>query len=182
MTDYTHKLARRIAHGKQMWGDQFPFRLFERLMLQPAIGEAICVLGDAVISELDDRARELVALRVSDTRTNLYIWRGHCQIALRLGLTLTDVARVTAGPTALAGDDAAVMWTVDHVLANRPIDAATTQALGHRRLLTVTTAARFYDLVASVMRDAEPEAAATPIEGFATPAQARGVVAELAIA
>ena len=182
MTDETHKLARRIAHGKQKWGDQFPFRLFERLQLQPEIGEAICVLGDAVMRELDDRPRELVALRVSDARTNLYIWRGHCQIALHLGLTLSDVARVTAGPRAFAGDDAAVMWTVDHVLANRPVDGATKQALGDQRLLTVTTAARFYDLVASVMRDAEPEAAAKPIEGFETPAQARGVVAELAIA
>ena len=182
MTDSTHKLARRIAQGKQKWGDQFPFRLFERLLLQPEVGEAICVLGDAVTSELDDRARELVALRVSDTRSNLYIWRGHCQIALHLGLMLNDVARVTAGPTAFTGDDAAVMWTVDHVLANRPVDAATKQALGAERVLTVMAAARFYDLVASVMRDVEPEAAATPIEGFATPAQARGAHATLAIA
>jgi alkylhydroperoxidase family enzyme len=174
MTDPAHKLTRRISKGKAKWRDQFPHQLFERLMAEPMIGEAICVLGDTIMSELEDRPRELVALRVSAVRHNLYIWRGHCQIARHLGLTPSEIGRVAVGPTTFTGDDAAVLWTVEHVLANRNVGAATRQALGPARLLTVTTAARFYDLVASVMNDAEPERSATPIDGLQTPAQARG--------
>lgn len=174
MTDPEQKLARRISKGKAKWGDQFPHRLFDRLTADPTIGEAICVLGDSVMSALADRPRELVALRVSAMRQNLYIWRGHCQIACHLGLTPSEISRVAVGSTMFTGEDAAVLWTVEHVLANRGVDATTQQALGVARLLAVTTAARFYDLVASVMRDAEPEQSATAIDGLHTPAQARG--------
>lgn len=174
MINPEQKLTLRITEGKAKWGDQFPRRLFEHLMAEPMIGEAICVLGDTVMSQLEDRPRELVALRVSAVRHNLYIWRGHCQIARHLGLTPSEIGRIASGPTAFAGEDAAVLWTAEHVLTNRRVDGAARRALGAERLLTVTTAARFYDLVASVMYDAEPEASATPIDGLQTPARARG--------
>jgi alkylhydroperoxidase family enzyme len=177
MIDPKQKLEARISQVNQHWKDQRPYELFKRLMVQPVIGEAICALGDTIIDELTDRRRELVALRASALRENAYMWRGHCQIARHVGLTLAEIVRVAVGPTVFEGDDAAVLWTVDHVLTNRPIDPATQRMLGEGGMLSVRIAAKFYDMVASVMYDAEPEPGATPIAGLETAAHARAVYA-----
>jgi hypothetical protein len=177
MIDPKQKLEARISQVNQHWKDQRPYELFKRLMVQPVIGEAICALGDTIIDELTDRRRELVALRASALRENAYMWRGHCQIARHVGLTLAEIVRVAVGPTVFEGDDAAVLWTVDQVLTNRPIDPATQRMLGEGGMLSVRIAAKFYDMVASVMYDAEPEPGATPIAGLETAAHARAVYA-----
>jgi alkylhydroperoxidase family enzyme len=177
MIDPKQKLEARISQVNQHWKDQRPYELFKRLMVQPVIGEAICALGDTIIDELTDRRRELVALRASALRENAYMWRGHCQIARHVGLTLAEIVRVAVGPTVFEGDDAAVLWAVDHVLTNRPIDPATQRMLGEGGMLSVRIAAKFYDMVASVMYDAEPEPGATPIAGLETAAHARAVYA-----
>jgi hypothetical protein len=173
MTDPKQKLEARIAQVDQHWKEQRPSELFNRLMVQPVIGEAICALGDTIIDELTDRRRELVALRASALRENAYMWRGHCQIAQQIGLTVAEIARVAVGPTVFDGDDAAVLWAVDQVLTNRRIDPATQCVLGEGGTLSVRIAAKFYDMVASVMHDAEPEPDATPIAGLETAACAR---------
>jgi carboxymuconolactone decarboxylase family protein len=173
MTDPQQKLEARITQVNEHWKDQRPHELVKRLMLQPLIGEAMCALGDTIIDELTDRRHELVALRVGALRENAYIWRGHCQIAQHCGLTVAEIARVAVGPTVFEGDDAAVLWAVDHVLTNRRIDAATQRMLGEGGMLSVRIAAKFYDMVASVMHEAEPEPGATPIAGLETAAHAR---------
>jgi hypothetical protein len=173
MTDPEQKLEARISQVNQHWKDQRPYELFKRLMVQPVIGEAICALGDTIIAELTDRRRELVALRASALRENAYMWRGHCQIAQHIGLTVVEIARVAVGPTVFEGDDAAVLWAVDHVLTNRRIDPATQRILGEGGMLSVRIAAKFYDMVASVMHDAKPELGSTLITGLETAARAR---------
>jgi hypothetical protein len=177
MTDPKQKLEARIAQVNQYWQGQRPYELFKRLMVQPVIGEAICALGDTIIDELTDRRRELIALRAGVLRENAYIWRGHCQIALHIGFTVSEIARVTIGPTVFEGDDAAVLRAVDHVLTNRRIDAATERMLGEGGMLSVSIAAKFYDMVASIMHDAEPEPGATPIAGLETAIRARAACA-----
>jgi alkylhydroperoxidase family enzyme len=177
MTDPKQKLEARIAKVDQHWKDQRPYELFKRLMAQPVIGEAICVLGDTIVHQLTDRRRELVALRASALLENSYVWRGHCQIARHIGLTVAEIARVAVGPAVFEGDDAAVLWAVDHVLTNRRIDSASQRMLGEGGLLSVRIATKFYDMVASVMHDAEPEPDATPIAGLETAARARAAYA-----
>ena len=177
MTDPKQKLEARIAQVHRHWKDQHPYELFKRLMVQPVVGEAICALGDTIVDELPDRRRELVALRASALRENAYMWRGHCQIAQDIGLTVAEIARVAVGPAVFGGDDAAVLWAVDHVLTNRRIDPATERMLGEGGMLSVRIAAKFYDLVASVMHDAEPEPRAKPIAGLETVARARAAYA-----
>jgi hypothetical protein len=173
MPDPKQKLDARITQVNQYWQDQRPYELFKRLMVHPVIGEAICALGDAIIDELTDRRRELIALRTGALRKNAYIWRGHCQISQRIGLTVSEIAGIAIGPTVFEGDDAAVLRAVDHVLTNGRIDAATQRMLGDGDMLSVSIAAKFYDMVASVMHDAEPEPGATPIAGLETAARAR---------
>ena len=85
---------------------------------------------------------------------------------------------MTAGPTVFSGHDAAVLWAVDHVLANRPVDPATQRELGAAGVLSVRITTKFYDTVANIMHDAEPEPGVAPA-GLETPARARGVYAEL---
>lgn len=177
MTEPKQKLEARIVQVDQHWKDQRPYELFRRLMVQPVIGEAICALGDTIIDELTDRCRELVALRASALRENAYMWRGHCQIAQHTGLTVAEIARVAVGPTVFERDDAAVLCAVDVVLANRRIDLTTRHMLGEGGVLSVRIAAKFYDMVASIMHDAEPEPRATPIAGLETPARARATYA-----
>ena len=60
---------------------------------------------------------------------------------------MIEIACVAVGPTVFEGDDAAVLWAVDHVLTNRRIDPATQRMLGE-----------------GVMHDAEP--GAMPIAGW----------------
>jgi alkylhydroperoxidase family enzyme len=177
MIDPKQKLEARISQVYQHWKDQRPYELFKRLMVQPVIGEAICALGDTIIDELTDRRRELVALRASALRENSYMWRGHCQIAQHIGLTVAEIARVAVGPAVCEGDDAAILWAVDHVLTDRRIDSVTQRMLGEGGMLSVRIAAKFYDMMASVMHDAEPEPGATPIAGLETAARARAAYA-----
>jgi alkylhydroperoxidase family enzyme len=177
MTDPKQKLEARISQVNQHWKDQRPYELFKRLMVQPVIGEAVCALGDTIIDELTDRRRELVALRASALLENSYMWRGHCQIAQHIGLTVAEIARVAVGPAVFEGDDAAILWAVDHVLTDRRIDSAAQRMLGEGGMLSVRIAAKFYDMVASVMHDAEPEPGAMPIAGLETAACARAAYA-----
>ena len=177
MTDPQQKLEARITQVNQHWKDQRPHELFRRIMVQPLIGEAMCALGDTIVDELTGRRRELIALRASALRENAYMWRGHCQIARHIGLTVAEIARVAVGPTVFEGDDAAVLRAVDHVLTNRRIDPATRRMLGEGGMLSVRIAAKFYDMVASVMHDAEPEPGATPIAGLETAARVRAAYA-----
>jgi len=164
----------RKSRERDEWDGRRPRRLFAALEAQPAIGDALCAHGAVLMDEVDHRTRELVALRVSAVRECEYVWAGHVQIAQKFALTPGEIARVAGGPTAFSGRDAAVLWATDHVLARRRIDPVTQRMLGEDGVLSVRISAMFYDTVASIMQDADPEPGAEPVEGLATPAEARG--------
>ena len=154
---------------RPQWSLGQPHRLFERLAPQP-------VVSDELMHEFADRARELVALRVAVVRDCAYIWVAHTHIAAHLGLTVDEIAAVRHGASAFDGHDAATLQLVDDVLARRAASATTRLALGANDVLSVTIAAGFYDLVATIMDGAEPEPGVAAICGLETPAGARGGV------
>jgi AhpD family alkylhydroperoxidase len=160
------------ATYKPQWKGLRPIALFERLTLRPRIGNALCALGDAVIDELDRRACELIALRVSAVRDCAYVWLGHCQIALHAGLTVDEITRVAVGPAVFDGRDAAILRAVDDVLGDRRVDAESRCILGDDAL-SVEVAAGFYGSVVRILEGAEPEPDVAPIPGLETPRRAR---------
>jgi Carboxymuconolactone decarboxylase family len=170
MTQQESPLAPRRAAIRPQWGGLSPDALFARLEEEPRAGDALCALGDALLETAAGRLLEFVALRTSAARTCLYMWRGHCRIALQRApepLSREDVARVAAGAATLSGDDAIVVAAIDELLGERRLRPSTRESLG-RRALVLTIAVLFYETVAIVMRDEEPEA--EPIEGLETPA------------
>lgn len=169
----------RKARQREEWDGRTPQRLFDALKAQPVIGDALCAHGAVLMDEVDHRTRELVALRVSAVRECAYVWSGHVLIAQKLALTPREIQRVAIGPMAYTGRDAAVLWAADHVLARRPIDPVTERVLGKADVLSICVSTMFYDTVASIMRDADPEPGPGPVEGLATPAEARGAYAAM---
>jgi alkylhydroperoxidase family enzyme len=172
----TQLIARRRARHRPQWNGLVPEALFRRLSAEPVVGDSLCALGDALLSTADGRMLEFVALRSSAVRDCLYMWRGHCQIALRRldePITAEEIARIAAGPAAFTGADAAVVQAIDELLDDGCLSAPTRSALGDRALI-LTIATLFYETIAIVMHDAEPEA--EPLDGLETPAAAARAV------
>jgi alkylhydroperoxidase family enzyme len=170
MTDPDGQLAERRAVERPQWKGHVPDKLFTRLSAAPVAGDALCALGDALLATVSRRILELVALRTSAVRDCPYMWNGHCRIALEPPdppLTAECVARVAAGPAALAGHDAVVVQGIDDVLAGRGLGAWAEDAIGDGAL-SVLIATLFYATVATIMSDAEPDA--QPVPGLETPA------------
>lgn len=157
----------------ERWGDDIrPWRLLELLASEPAIGPAFNALGRVLVDTIDHRMLETIALRVSARRGNEYAWRGHVHLSttrLRV-LTREEVAGIAEGPAALTGADAALVRAVDEVLDGglAPASRAVLGAVA----LRVTIAAGFYDAVATLMKDAEPEDDIPAVPGLETPARA----------
>jgi alkylhydroperoxidase family enzyme len=151
-----------------------PAALLERLQAVPRLLESLSAFGASVMDELDQRALELVALRVGAARDSAYLWSAHAAIAQSLGLTPDEISRVALGPTVFRGHDAAVLWAVDHVLADRPIDRVTKLTLGEHDVVSVLIATQFYETVAHLVRGVGPEPGTPVIPGVETPADARG--------
>lgn len=176
MNEHADLLARRHATDRPQWQGLVPEALFARLAHEPVVGDALCGLGDALLKSANGRMLEFVALRSSAVRACLYMWRGHCRIALRRSeeaITADDVARIAAGPTAFDGPDASLLEAIDELLAERRLSPRSRSAVGERTLV-LTIATLFYETVAIIMHDAEPEA--DPVDGLETPdAAARSV-------
>jgi AhpD family alkylhydroperoxidase len=147
MTDTVHH---------QHWNGTIPKALLARLGEKPAVRDAVLGLGAALRGSLGSRTVELVALRTSAERNCLYTWRGHCQIALGRTLDKREIAAIAFGPVAFDGYDRAILEAVDEVLADRQLSTATLAKVGDRELLLLLTT-MFYDVLAAVMRDAEPD-------------------------
>lgn len=179
MTNSASHVVNRNAREREEWGGRRPYKLFAALQAQPVLGDALYAQGAVLMDEMDHRTHELVALRVGAVRECAYVWAGHVRIANDLGLTRDEIARIAVGPSVFSGRDAAVLWAVDHVLANRRMDPATQRMLGEDGVLSVRIAAKFYETVASIMKDAEPEPDVMPVGGVETPAVARGSYAAL---
>lgn len=155
-----------------------PEKLLAALRASPAIQAALLPLGATLMDTMEPRTRELVALRVSALRDSAYLWSGHVPIAMHLGaLDPDEIARVAVGSAAFEERDAAVLLTVEHVLANRAVDALARRLLSEPDILAITVATGFYATIASVMQGAEPEPDLPEIAGIETPAEARGTAA-----
>lgn len=175
------QLLDRTPPACKEWNGRRPTKLLAECNKRPIIGDRLLALGAALMDAMDHRTRELVALRVSAVRNNEYVWNGHVVLGLQLGaLDRDEVARVAVGPTVFSGRDAYVLWAVDHVLANRPLDPATGSALDARDLLAIKIATGFYATVAGVMRGFEPEPDVPGVTGIESPARARGTYADRA--
>lgn len=163
-------MSRQFADAHPQWNGLVPHQLFARLDAEPVVGNALRGLGRALLAELDGRTAEIVALRVAAVRGCAYVWAGHVVIARtrRDGghLTEAEIAGVRGGPDACAEADAALVATIDRLLARGP--AARVGAPP----LALAAAVFFYDLVCTVMADAEPDAPAVPgLELTAGPAR-----------
>jgi AhpD family alkylhydroperoxidase len=178
MIDLTQTTPAQATPDGSNWHGMLPTKLLLRLAAQPRLGAALYTVGETLIKEVDRRRLELIALRVSAVRGCQYVWRGHCRIALRLEdgpLTAQDIARVAAGPTALADPDRSIVRAVDDLLDHRVVDRATRERLGEG-LLGLMIGTLFYDTVATLMHGEAPEPDAVPVAGIETPARARQLV------
>lgn len=172
MTDSRQLVTKRRAADRPEWSGLVPEQLFTRLSGEPVIGDAVCELGDALLTSIDGRMLELIALRVSAARSCLYVWSGHCAIALRRpdgALTPDEIACVAVGPSALSGSDAALVQGVDDLLSHGQLGARTREAIGGNAL-ALGIATCFYDMVTMIMSGAPPDA--PPIPGLETPSRA----------
>jgi alkylhydroperoxidase family enzyme len=172
MTTPDKPMTEPRAADRPQWSGIIPRSLFDRFEAEPVAGAALCGLGDALLGTADGRLLEFVALRSAAARDCLYMWRGHCLIALRRPqgrLTEDEIARVAAGPEALSGRDAAILRGIDELLHDRCLSPATRSAVGGEELI-LTIATLFYEAIATIMRDAEPDERALP--GLETPATA----------
>lgn len=86
-------------------------------------------------NKIPARDRELLTLRTAWLSRGEYIWAAHhADYAIKAGLTVEEVARVTKGPDANGWSqfDAALLRAVDELQASRFISDATWKALGER--------------------------------------------------
>lgn len=153
-----------------------PLTLFEIIKTNPLFDREFLAFGEA-LRKLENRLRELATLRVSVLLANEYIWAGHGHIARGLGLSVDDIARAAAGPQAMEGRDAAILQLVDDLVARRDPQTSTPSELAEQDAVAVTAVVHFYELVAALVRDAAPEADATPIPGLPSAAEARAALA-----
>jgi hypothetical protein len=164
--------AERRTLDRPQWSGIVPESLFNRLEAEPVAGAALCGLGDALLATADGRMLEFVALRSAAARDCLYMWRGHCRIALKRpqgALTKQEIALVAAGPGSLTGADGNVVRAIDELLATRVLSEDSTRAVGEKALI-LTIATLFYEAIATIMRSAEPDE--DPVDGLETPAVA----------
>jgi AhpD family alkylhydroperoxidase len=140
----------------QHWNGETPGALLARLGAKPAVRDAVLALGAALRGSLDSRTLEFIALRTSAERDCLYTWRGHCHIALGRTLTKREIAAVASGAAAFEGRDRTILEAVDEILADRRLTAATLAEVGDLELLLLLTT-MFYDTLAAIMRDGEPD-------------------------
>lgn len=79
--------------------------------------------------ELPARLRELVILRVAQTRRSAYEWGQHVRMAERHGITADDITRLAAGNEGFEGADRLVLEATDEMLAEGHARWETWQAL-----------------------------------------------------
>ncbi len=82
--------------------------------------------------DLEQRDCELVILRVAVHMKAWYEWAAHVVRGLAAGLSLDEINRVAAGPSASGWNtqDVALLESVDQLIADHCIKAQTLQALG----------------------------------------------------
>lgn len=100
-------LHRVLAHSPEMLSDWLPWA--ERVLRG---------------NSLDERAREIVILRVAARWQSDYEWGMHASLARRIGMSEADLHAVVAGPDDphWSAREATLLAATDQVLDRRPVD------------------------------------------------------------
>ncbi len=107
--------------------------------------------------DLEQRDCELVILRVAVHVEVWYEWAAHVDRGLAAGLTMDDIYRVAAGPSAADWNerDALLLQAVDQLLTRRGIDAVTQKRLGdhfsEKQMMDVVSLQGLYVTIASLI-------------------------------
>lgn len=107
---------------------------------------------------LSARQRELLVLRVAEVRDAEYEWAQHLVQARDAGITDDEIARVVSGPDAPGWSDleAAMLRTVDQLVADATIDDATWEVLAGdldtEQLMDLVFTVGCYDMLAMAFR------------------------------
>lgn len=125
----------------------------------PALAQAYFTLNGHVLlaTTLDERARELLIMRVAAVRRCGYEWAQHLFMARDAGLTDEEIGRIAFGPAApfWSEIDAALLSAVDELIADGTVGDATWRVLdAHldtQQILDVVVTVGTYDLLARLM-------------------------------
>jgi alkylhydroperoxidase family enzyme len=107
--------------------------------------------------DLAQRECELVILRVAVHMEAWYEWAAHVVRGIAAGLSLKEIDRVAAGPTAegWSRQDAALLESVDQLIADRRIDSETLDTLGEflsdKQILDVISLQGMYLSIACII-------------------------------
>lgn len=119
-----------------------PDGLLAVLALHPSLSGPWQGFANAVVTSgvLPARLRELVILRVAWLRRSAYVWGGHVAVGRRVGVSESDLQRVTDGAAApgLTSVEAALLDATDRMLDGGDIDGLTWATLAEsfdRRVL-----------------------------------------------
>ncbi|HEY8545333.1 MAG TPA: carboxymuconolactone decarboxylase family protein [Acidimicrobiales bacterium] len=130
--------------------------LFATLAHHPRLLKRWSAFGGTLLfrSELSNRERELLILRTAWRCKAHYEWSHHVPLALRVGVTKAEIARVVEGPDAPGWDpvDAALVRAADELHADAVISDATWAVLAGRytpaQLVEIPMVVGQYHLVA----------------------------------
>jgi alkylhydroperoxidase family enzyme len=96
------------------------------LARHPALAQGYLTFNRHLLyeSELDERTRELVVLRVARLYRSPYEWAQHVLVAEHLGMSRAEIDRVLAGPDADGWSplEAAVLRAVDQLVDHADVD------------------------------------------------------------
>jgi alkylhydroperoxidase family enzyme len=135
------------------------YNIFATLARHPQLLKRWLVFGSHVLgkSSLPAREREIVILRMGWLCRAEYEWGHHVAIGRQVGLTDTEIHRITEGPDAAGLDpfEATLIQAVDELHTNTFIGDSTWQALAERysteQLLDLLFTAGQYKLVSMVL-------------------------------
>lgn len=173
-------LARLVGWGARRWGRRntanaevpalFLMLLRHPRLFWPWLRFASRLMPNGTIGR---RNAELVILRVAWNCRCRYEWGQHVAIAMRLGFTAADIARVGEGPSAAGWrpDQATLLRAVDELHRDRVVSADTWSALAavydQRQLIELVMLAGHYEMLAGLLNST-----ALPLDASVEPALA----------
>lgn len=137
---------------------------FNAMLLSPPLGNALQALGAAIRyqSALSSRIREMAILTVADFHDSAFERHAHEEIALRSGLSATELARLRSAGTPSASPDQAdqteeiALRAVRALLREHDLDddlyAQARNVLGDEGLFELSTLVGYYSTLALQLR------------------------------
>ena len=169
--DPVARLTRRAERGRREWRGYAPLALLENLKREPAIGDALCQLGDELRPAIEPRTLAMVVLRVACVMSCEYLWAQAYLAHENNVLSYAEIVALAGGPDESSADDAAVLAAVDELLADGRLTDSSSTRLG-ARALGVKIAVGTYQTFAYVAQDLAPEPGVPVLAGIESPAKA----------